>query len=344
MSLEEDGAFNMKKLRWGIIGFGAFADIAMGPAITNTGGHELVAIMGRNKSKIKDFARKYKVEYVYDSAEKLVNNEEIEAVYVATPNFQHCMHTVLAAERGLHVVCEKPMAVTVDEAKRMVSVCRDRGVKLMIGNMMRFNPCHPWLKEKLENDAIGDVTETHAAFEFFLAPEYSQWRVDPDTGGAGIFMDVGVHCVDLMRYLLGSEVTEVSAFMETGDYPFPVDVSSVAIFRFQNGTLGTLNVSFNNRNPVNTLEFRGARGVAICERTLWRESTGSVRIEIEGKTKVFEPELGTLNPYILQIEHFKECIEKDRDPLVSGEEGLKDLQVCLAAYDSADGGQSVNLS
>lgn len=344
MSLEEDGGFDMKDLRWGIIGFGAFADIAMGPAITNTDGHELVAIMGRNKSKITGYGQKFDVQYVYNSAEELVGNEEIEAVYVATPNFQHCTHTVLAAERGLHVVCEKPMAVTADEAKRMVSVCHDKGVKLMIGNMMRFNPCHPWLKDKLRNGAIGDIAETHAVFEFFLAPEYSQWRVDPNTGGAGIVMDVGVHCVDLMRYLLGSEVTEVSAFMETGDYPFPVDVNSVVILRFENGAFGTLYVSFNNRNPVNTLEFRGSRGVAICDGTLWRESTGSVQIEGEGGTEVFEPEAETPNPYILQIEHFKESIEKDRDPLVNGEEGYKDLQVCLAAYESAAEGLSVRLS
>ena len=106
----------MKDLRWGIIGFRAFADIAMGPAIAGTDGHELVAIMGRNKSKIEDYAWKYNIQYVYNSAEELVDNAEIEAVYVATPNFQHCTHTVLAAEKGLHVVCEKPMAARVADA------------------------------------------------------------------------------------------------------------------------------------------------------------------------------------------------------------------------------------
>lgn len=334
----------MKSLKWGVIGFGAFADIAMGPAISSTDGHELVAIMGRNKSKIQEYAHKYKTRFAYDSAEDLLNNPEIDALYVATPNFQHCKHTVMGAEKGLHVVCEKPMAVTVEEAEQMVSVCRDKGVKLMIGNMMRFNPCHPWLKDKLADGAIGRVSEAHALFEFFLAPEYAQWRVDAKVGGAGIFMDVGVHCVDLMRYLMGSEVREVSAFMETRDKPFPVDVNSAAMLRFQNGALGVMYVSFDNRNPVNTLEFRGSHGAAICEGTLWRESTGSVRVEVEDKTEVFEPEKGTPNPYVLQIEHFKRCIEQKTEPLVNGDEGLNDLRVCCAAYKSAEKGQIVQLS
>jgi predicted dehydrogenase len=178
-------------------------------------------------------------------------------------------------------------------------------------------------------------------FEFFLAPEYGQWRVDHRVGGAGIFMDVGVHCVDLMRYLMGSEVMEVSAFMDTRDKPFPVDVNSAAMLRFRNGALGVIYVSFDNRNPVNTLEFRGSLGSAVCEGTLWRESTGSVRIEVEGKTEVFEPELGTPNPYILQIEHFKRCILQNTEPLVNGDEGLRDLRVCLAAYESAETGRTV---
>jgi predicted dehydrogenase len=333
----------MDTLHWGVLGFGAFADVAMGPAISNTPGHRLVAIMGRNRERVEAHARSYHVAHCFDSAEDLVRHPDLHAVYVATPNFQHCEHTIMAAEQGLHVICEKPMAVSDEEAGLMVDACRRNGVKLMIGNMMRFNPCHPWLRDQLKSGIIGEIAEARATFEFFLAPEYSQWRIDPEPGGAGVVMDVGVHSIDLTRYILDAEITEVAAFMETGSHPFPVDMHSAALLRFEGGALGTLFVSFNNKKPLNSLEFRGNKGVAVCEGTLWRESTGKVTILGEDGTRVFKPVPGTPNPYILQIEHFKRCIEQNRTPLISGEEGARDLKICLALYRSAKTGTVITL-
>jgi predicted dehydrogenase len=337
----ENGGTIVDDLRWGVIGFGAFADVAMGPTITNTPGHTLAAIMGRNMDRVKGYAKKYNVSDCYDRAEDLVAHPGLDAVYVATPNFQHRLHTVMAAERGLHVICEKPMAVTIAEGEEMVEACRQNGVLLMIGNMMRFNPCHPWLRGQLKRGVLGDIGATNAVLGFYLAPEYSQWRIDAGGGGAGAVMDVGVHCIDLLRYILDAEITEIASYMETKPHPFPVDIHAVLLMRYNTGALGTLYVSFDNRAPKNILEFRGSKGVAVCEGTLWRESTGQVTVTVEGSTETFEPERDTPNPYVLQIEHFRDCVREGRTPLISGEEGLKDLRVCLAAYESAESGGSV---
>ena len=323
----------MKELRWGVIGFGAFADIAMGPAITSTPGHRLVAISGRDRKRVDGFAKKYGVARSCLSASELVSMTDIDAVYVATPNSQHCEHTCMAAERGFHVLCEKPMAVNVKQANSMIEVCSKHNVKLMIGNMMRFNPCHAWMKHSITEGVLGGITEAKATFEYHLTDAYPIWRLDPKVGG-GAVMDVGVHCIDLLRYILGSEVTSVGAFMDTGKHPFPVDISATAILSFGTGAVGTVSVSFINKQPLNRIEIRGTEGSMVAEGTLWRESTGRVSVETKYCTQTYNSSTAVPNPYILQIEHFSGCIKNNTNPLISGEEGLKDLTVCLAAYKS----------
>lgn len=339
----------MKDLRWGVIGFGPFADVAMGPAITSTLGHRLVSISGRNEERIGQFARKYDVPHCYSSAKELVNysgfksSEKLDAAYVATPNSQHCEHTLMAAERGIHVLCEKPMALSLDEAGRMIETCSANGVKLMVGNMMRFNPCHWYMKHIIGEGVLGRITEAKATFEYHLTDDFSLWRLDPKIGGGGAIMDVGVHCIDLLRYILGAEVTGVGSFIDTGPHPFPVDVSSTSILRFDTGAKGTVSVSFINKHPRNSIEIRGTEGSMVAEGTLWRESTGRVTVETGYSTQTYESSAAVPNPYVLQIEHFAGCIKNDKKPLISGEEGLKDLAVCLAAYKSHKTGSIVDI-
>jgi 1,5-anhydro-D-fructose reductase (1,5-anhydro-D-mannitol-forming) len=332
----------MDNLRWGVIGFGSFADVAMGPAITNTPGHTLFAITGRDRMRVDRFAKKYGVEHSFTSASDLVSTPDLDAVYVATPNNQHCEHTILAAEHGLHVLCEKPMAVSLEEARRMTESCTANGVKLMIGNMMRFNPCHRWVKHIIREGVLGSVTEAKATFEYHLSDEGSPWRLDPEVGGGGAIMDVGVHCIDLLRYLLGAEVTRVGAFVDTGSYPFPADISAIMMLMFDSGAFGTVSVSFINKHPLNRVEIRGTEGSLVSEGTLWRDSAGRVSVETSSSKQIYESSLKVPDPYRLQIEHFAGCIKNDTEPIISGSEGLKDLAVCLAAYKSHETESIVN--
>lgn len=153
----------------------------------------------------------------------------------------------MAAEKGLHVLCEKPMAISLDEAERMVAVSRQNKVKLMIGNLLRFHSCHQWAKSCMEKGLLGEITAARARFEFYLSPEPTQWRFVPEFSGGGTIMDIGIHCIDLLRYLVGKEVTQVSAFINTQSHPFPIDITSAILMRFKDGIIGTVNVSFNNK-------------------------------------------------------------------------------------------------
>jgi predicted dehydrogenase len=333
----------MSNINWGVIGFGIFTDNHMGPAIAGTKGHTLLALMGRSLNRVKIFAAKYKVKHYYDSVRKLIDNPDLDAVYVVTPNNQHHQHTILAAERGLHVLCEKPMAAKIEDAEDMLKVCNKYNVKLMIGNMMRFHPCHQWARDQIKKGILGEISEARAVFEYYLPQHSTNWRLEPMKSGGGAIVDIGIHCIDLLRYILGSEVTHVASFINTNSNPFPVDYNSAIILKFNTGAHGSITVSFNNKLPVNTLEFRGNDGYMILEGTLWRVPTGRVNVTTQRGTYVFESAENNQDPFVCQIQHFAECIKADKKPMVDGEEGLKDLKVCFAAYESAQKGFTVRV-
>jgi len=326
-------------LRWGILGFGGFSDVAMAPAITGAPGHRLQAVWGRNPERTQTYAQKYRVPRCALSAEALLESKDLDAVYIVTPNSQHADLTVRAAQRGLHVLCEKPMAASLAQAQRMVDACQRAGVRLMIGNMMRFNPCHAWIREFIAGGNLGEVTEAQGLFGYdlpaFFPLSSAPWRLDPELAGGGAMMDVGVHVVDLLRFLIGREVAEVQGAIDTRSYPFPIDWNSAAVLRFEGGALATVLASFDNRFRENYLQISGTRGSLKAEGTLWRESTGSVRAVTERGVVTFQPPSGSPNPYTLQVEHFGECIADGRDPLIDGREGVRDLAICLAVYESS---------
>ena len=334
-------------VRWGILGFGGFSDVAMAPAIAGTPGNLLQAVWGRDPGRTQLLARKYGVPRCAGSAEELLEAADLDAVYIATPNFQHAELTVKAAARGLHVLCEKPMAVDLEEARRMIEACDRAGVRLMVGNMMRFNPCHAWVRELVAAGTLGELTEAQALFGYdlpaFYPPESTPWRLDPRLAGGGAMMDVGVHVVDLLRWLTGLEAAEVTGAIDTRSYPFPVDWSSSAVLRLGGGGLATVLVSFDNRFRENYLSISGARGSLKAEGTLWRQSSGSVRVLTDRGSQTYQPPPGWPDPYRLQVRHFDECIREGRTPLIDGREGLRDLQVCLAVYESARGRTVVKL-
>jgi len=332
----------MGKLRWGIIGFGAFADLRMGPAIMSLPDHELIAVMSRNINKAKKYAKKYNVQYYYDSVQDLVNNPHINAVYVVTPNYQHCQYTCMAAEKGLHILCEKPMAMNLKEAEKMVTVCCQNNVKLMIGNMMRFHSCHQWAKKCIKKGLLGEITAVRAKLEFYLSPEPTQWRFIPELSGGGAIMDVGIHCIDLLRYLIEKEVIQVSAFVNTQSYPFPIDIDSAILIRFDNGILGTINASFNNKYANSGFEIFGTEGSLIDEGSIGQEPTGKVTLITSKGSRTYESKL--INPYATEAEHFAKCIENNKEPMINGEEGIKDLKICLAAYQSSQKNETIDIS
>jgi predicted dehydrogenase len=172
--------------------------------------------------------------------------------------------------------------------------------------------------------------------------EASPWRYEPELSGGCAIIDAGIHIVDLLRFLTDQEIIQVSALVNTGPYPFPIDITSALSMGFANGAVGTINLSFVNKYPVSGFEISGSDGRLVGEETIGQRFSGTVTLITSSGSEIYHSEMA--NTYAAELEHFTQCIENDQEPMISGEEGMKDLKVCLAAYQSARDKRTIDIS
>lgn len=344
-------------INWGVIGASGIADRRTIPeGIIPASNANLVAVMGRNEQRTRNVAQKYDVKW-YLSEEELLNDKEVEAVYIATPNYLHARQTVNALRSGKHALCEKPMAMNIKEAEKMLDEAEENERKLAIGYMMRFHAWHRKLKQMIESDEIGALVMGRAQLTCWYPRIEDAWRQDPDLGGGGALFDMGSHCIDLLEMLLGRAV-EVTALTDTIVQDYPVEDSSVVMLRFENGAMGFVDAHFNvpDEASVNMLEIYGSKGRVEGRGTIGQDSTGKMTAVLEKEQKeydaeqkrasavqrVIEPEQ-VVNIYQAEIEDFCEAVALDREPLISGEVGLRNLKLLIAAYESAKHGKTIKV-
>ena len=290
---------------WGLIGCGSIARRRILPAIREAGNSRLIAVMSRSIEKARRLASEYGAERYYDKVDDLLGDDEIDAIYIATPTFLHAPQTIMAAEAGKHILCEKPMAMNMDECLRMVEECRRNHVKLMIGHHLRFKPDSWGIRRIIADGTIGDVSLIKAQQSIWYNPDPTAWRVNPSLGGGGSLMDLGVHCIDLLRFILKSEVVEVAAFTQTLTFNYPVEDTAIVLIRFDRGAYGVIDSCFNIKHSRRVLEVYGSEGTIFGIGTI-SPKTGVVEVFIDGEKKTYKFE--EKNPYVAEVEHFAECI------------------------------------
>ncbi|MEX0844392.1 MAG: Gfo/Idh/MocA family oxidoreductase [Balneolaceae bacterium] len=234
----------MDQIKWGIIGCGDVTEVKSGPAFSNIEHSELVAVMRRNADKAQDYANRHKVPKWFSDADELINDPEINAIYIATPPDSHAFYTRKTAEAGKPVYVEKPMGLNHNECQEMISVCEKAGVPLFVAYYRRALPYFLKVKELLHQDAIGKVTSLQINLiqppkpdDFKPPTEHDNWRTKPEISGGGYFHDLASHQLDLIEFLLG-EIDEISgnAANRMGWYK-AADVIT-ASFIFENGVAG----------------------------------------------------------------------------------------------------------
>ena len=288
---------------------------------------------------------------VYPSAEALLTDPSVDAVSLCTTNVYHCRYALLAFEHGKHVLCEKPMAVTVEEGESMVRAAKQAGKKLMIAENQRLAPAHTKAREIIASGGIGKVLSFRTIFGH-RGPEYwavdknrSTWFFDRGQAQFGSVGDIGIHKINVMRWLLGDEVEEVQAVLLTLDkrdaagQPIGVDDNGAALLKFRNGVLGVLVTSWTyyGDEDVSTVLF-GTEGVL----RIYDDPSFPVTVTTRSGEKAFY-KLGGIPTNEVQfktgiIDKFVECIVNDSAPFITGEDGLEDLKVVVAiAKASASG-------
>ncbi len=247
--------------RWGIIGCGDVTEVKSGPGFQKADGSGLVAVMRRDLAKAQDYARRHGVPRAYDHADALINDPEVDAVYIATPPSSHCELTLAVAAAGKPCLVEKPMATNHRECLRMIEACAARGVPLWVAYYRRALPRFVLVRDLLAAGAIGQVTSVHVAVTKPLAgAERANWRFDPAIAGGGLLFDLGSHCVDLLDFFLGP-ITGVAGFPINTAGAYQAEDVTAAAFSFRGQVVGTAIWNFHAGSSADTMTFTGSDGL-----------------------------------------------------------------------------------
>ena len=344
-------------VKWGVIGCGGIADRRTIPeGIMPASSAELVAVQDVVAERVNEVAEKYGATG-YASVEELLADDAVEAVYIATPTHLHHEQTVAAARAGKHVLCEKPLALTVEECEESIRVCAEAGVKFGTNFMMRFHACHSAIRDIVAAGDLGTPVMGRAELTCWYPPIEGAFRQSQAMGGGGSLIDMGNHCIDLLEFIFGSRVASVSCFTGHLVQDYETEDTALASLRFENGAVGIVDALFNVPDSAarNMLEVYGSRGSMVTKGTIGQGSTGSISAVIEGELQgydaqqarggaaeqIIEPDV--VNMYQAAIEGFCAAIENDTEPPVPGEDGLWSHKVIVAGYVAARTGVTVNL-
>ncbi len=330
---------------WGVVGIGNHADKVFGPAINGSDNANFIAVCSRSIERAETFATKHGVKRVYDSYEKMLADPEVEIIYVATPNNLHAWYVIQAAEAGKHVLCEKPMATTEQDCVKMIAACRRHGVKLGIDFQNRYHPAHVEARRFVQNGTVGKILVARAQYcRGDMKGRWQGWRNDPTTG-SGALASNGLHPVDLLRFILNSEITEVQAMCPIQTNYHQVDEMVYAILKFQNGVYGVVISGILAPRSDNDLVLYGSKAKVTCRGTVGMPLGGEMLVE--GDTLKIQMSFPTADPilgnYIRVVEAFSRSVQNNTEPAISGDNGLQMVRIANAILESSKEGRAVKI-
>lgn len=349
----------MKKIRWGVIGAGGIADRRTIPGMMLAKNAELVAVMEVNADRAEELRAKYGAKYAYTSAEELLKNEEVDAVYIASPVVCHAEQAKLAADYGKHILLEKPIGMTAAQGREVVDYCEAKGVKIAAGFMMRFGAQIMNMKQAVQEGKIGQVVSGYTQFTLWCPEEKGNWRQVKAKSGGGSLMDMGVHCIDLMEYITGTRVTKVAALNETVVFGYDVEDSSTVLLRMSNGAQFVVATNFNIPDQAAKwrLEFFGTQGRLMGDTVIGQNDGGTVNALFLEKVGGYDPtqnhgddemkgidlaaEFG--NMYTREIESFSDSVLNGTPVVVPARDAVHVQEVIEAAYTSTENGTFIEI-
>jgi glucose-fructose oxidoreductase len=334
-----------KKVRYGVVGLGWFAQTAVLPAFVHAKRNsELAALFSDDPKKLKELGRKYRTSklHSYSEYDKALAADEVDAVYIALPNDLHREYTERAARQGVHVLCEKPMAVTEADCKAMIRAAARNGVKLLIAYRLHFERASLAAVEIVNSGEIGEPRIFNSVFTNEVR-DPGNIRLNPISQGGGTLFDIGIYCLNAARSLFRSEPTEVVAFSaNNGQERFSkCDEMTSALLRFPGERLATFTSSFGAA-PHHFYEVVGTKGSLRVEPAFEFAQGIGYRLTLGKRTQRRKfPKRDQLAPELL---YFSECVLENKEPEPSGREGLADVRVIRALNRSVGSGRPVKLS
>lgn len=332
-------------LKWAIIGIGRHAHRFMAPAIQKAANSQLLAVYSRDLQRAKQFCRDHNCPLAYDSLDSLLENKDINVVYIGSPNHVHKEHVLRAAKARKHILCDKPLAITVEDAQAMVEACHKAGVKLGVGFHLRHNPVHSVLKERLLANELGELLMVEIQYMHATAGSESHyklpaWRTNAEQAGGTGFIGTGVHAIDLLRYISGKNVRSLAAIADKDWHSSGQERLIQASLSLEEGVVASLSAGMM-RYPSNNLIVYGSKATIRCHGSLGYLGGGHLDLISDKGTDTTE--FPQCDVYLREIESFAESIYLDKEPNASGQDGLEAVKVTTGIYHSLKTKSLINL-
>jgi glucose-fructose oxidoreductase len=332
-----------KKIRYAVVGLGYIAQVAVLPAFAHAKKNsELAAFVSDDPKKLQQLGKKYGIKacYSYDQYEECLWQEKIDAVYIALPNHLHCEYTVRAAKAGVHVLCEKPMALSVSECETMIRTADHHGIKLMVAYRLHYEEANLRAIQMVQSGKIGEPRYFQSAFSLPVKDK-NNIRLRDETGG-GTLWDIGIYCLNAVRNLFQAEPVEVfasTAGQGSGRFQ-EVEEMSAVILRFPDDRLASFICSFG---AADVSEFRivGTKGQLRLTSAYEYVEPITYHLTINGKDR--KQTFSKRDQFAPQLLKFSDCILNNTVPEPAGDEGLHDVRIIETLYRSAEQHQPLSL-
>jgi predicted dehydrogenase len=334
-----------KKLGWAVVGLGSLAINQILPAFAKCEKSKVVALVSGHPDKANKLALRYNVNpkniYNYQNYDSLKDNPEVDIIYIVLPNSMHAEYTIRGAQAGKHVLSEKPMATSSADCQAMIDAAKKANRKLMVAYRCRYEPFNQEMIRMARSKEFGPIKVIIADHGFNIG-DPSQWRLNQKLAGGGCLMDIGIYSLQAARYITGEEPTEVTAqtYTNANDPRFK-EVEETINFqlRFPSGVLAncTSSYGYNNQN-----HYRVVCSDGWFELEPATSYTG-LQMRIHRKNTLEEPQLPVRDHFTLEMDHLSDCVMNGKEPLTPGEEGLRDMKIMTAIYESAKTNKTVRL-
>jgi predicted dehydrogenase len=326
-----------KRIGYAVVGLGSIAEVAVLPAFQNSKHSKLVAVVSHDGKRARRLGTKFGAKdcFAYEDYDRCLSDPGVDAVFVASVNGAHAEQTIRAAAAGKHVLCEKPMANTVEDCHRMVEACRAHRVRLMIAYRKYFEPGSVALKKLVVSGKLGRLRHIFSTYTEIVDPVKARtWQLNRQLAGGGSLMDIGIYCVNTMRWLAGSDPIEASAHAWTDDPGRFGEVEDSIAFRLTHPEgLVCQGTSSYSAQAASFVQVHGDRGWAALNPAFAFEEERRFFGKIQGR--YFEQTFKVIDEFALELDAFAEGIRRGRDLEPGGMEGLRDLATVQAIYRSA---------
>ena len=346
-------------VKWGIIASGGIARRRTLPAMKYVENARIIAIMDKDKNVLKEISEEYDIPYVYDDEDELLSNPEVDAVYVASPVCFHKEQALKVLRAGKHLLLEKPLGLDRNDCEELVEEAARTDCKAGTAMVMRHHPAHRMMKELISDNKLGEIVSCRAQLNCWFPDMEGNWRQSRKIAGGGALVDMGTHCIDLLRYLLEDDVEWVFGDVSTKTFEYEVDDSADCLLHMKKGATCFVDVHFNvpDEAAKGMLEIYGTKGSIIAQGTIGQDGKGRIYLNFSDKDNGYQSQQIRKNNgfgnemtyewediYAAQIMGFSESVSKEKSVSTSINDAFENVKITDALYMSAKEKRAVYLN